>query len=180
MAPGHRRRTSSYNFPLNRAFENLPGSVALSIRAQRAMEAKAVRQEFTNSPTGFASANLNACGAAYERSDPQNNTPGYVGNTYYPNGLIANRYTCVDMVGQIRSSTFIPGVGGVAEVDRQRHRHLHARQPHHQPVGALHRWRRAWTTPSVRQPATTAPTTAMPTGQLPERQRRQQLRSSPT
>jgi outer membrane receptor protein involved in Fe transport len=99
----------SYNFPLSRVFENLPGSVALSLRANRALEARAVRQEYTLSPTGFANANPDACGAAYERSDPQNNTPGYVGNTYYPNGLIVNRYTCVDMVGQIRSSTFIPG-----------------------------------------------------------------------
>ncbi|HWL63553.1 MAG TPA: TonB-dependent receptor [Steroidobacteraceae bacterium] len=103
----------SYNFPLSRAFESLPGSVALSIRAQRALKSAAVRQEI--SAAGFANANPDPCGAAIEAADPQNNTPGYrtnpfTGNPIYePNGFVTNRYTCVDFVGQIRSSTFIPG-----------------------------------------------------------------------
>ncbi|HEX2617854.1 MAG TPA: TonB-dependent receptor [Flavobacteriales bacterium] len=103
----------SYNFPLNRAFESLPGSVALSVRGTRALQSEAVRQE--TSLTGFANANPDPCGAAIERADPRNNTPGYrteAGTNrsiFEPNGFVVNRYTCVDMVGQIRSNVFIPG-----------------------------------------------------------------------
>ncbi|MDQ2642098.1 MAG: TonB-dependent receptor [Pseudomonadota bacterium] len=102
--------TLSYNFPMSRMVESLPGSMALSIRAQRALESRAVRQQ--TSALGFLTPNPDPCGAAYEAADPRNNTPGYGGfngGTYFPNGLVTNRYTCVDMVGQIRSNVFIPG-----------------------------------------------------------------------
>src|SRR5690606_2884545 len=80
----------SYNFPLNRAVEALPGSMALSIRGTRALEAGAVRQETSLFPYP---ANPDACGAAYESTT----------------GAVFNRYTCVDVVGQIRTGVFIPG-----------------------------------------------------------------------
>ncbi len=95
----------NYNFPLNRAFESLPGSMSLTLRGQVAMESSGVRQE--SSAIGFYVAgsgntvrtpNPDACGAALDAADPNN-------ATFY-----GNRYTCVDQVGQIRSSTFIPGV----------------------------------------------------------------------
>jgi outer membrane receptor protein involved in Fe transport len=103
----------SYTFPLSKAFESLPGTLSLSIRGTRALQAAAVRQE--TSLTEFANANPQKCGAAIEAKDPRNHTPGYRTNPFtnqpefYPNGYVVNRYTCVDMVGQIRSSVFIPG-----------------------------------------------------------------------
>jgi hypothetical protein len=48
----------------------------------------------------------------YEANDPRNNTPGWGGlngDTFFPDGFVTNRYTCVNFVGQIRSSVFIPG-----------------------------------------------------------------------
>jgi outer membrane receptor protein involved in Fe transport len=99
----------SYNFPLNRAFESLPGSVALNMRGSRAMESSGVQQ---TSGVSYGP-NLNGeCGAALDRADPTNYNPATgqfwrdaAGNTY-----VVNRYACVDLVGQIRSSVFIPGV----------------------------------------------------------------------
>ncbi len=47
--------------------------------------------------------------------DPRNHTPGYRTNPitnvseFQPNGFVSNRYTCLDLVGQIRSNVFIPG-----------------------------------------------------------------------
>jgi outer membrane receptor protein involved in Fe transport len=98
----------TYNFPLSRALEALPGNVSLQVRAQRALEARAVRQE--TSSLGYANANPDPCGAAIEAADPRNNTPGYTSTGVpFEAGFVTNRYTCVDMVGQIRSNVFIPG-----------------------------------------------------------------------
>jgi outer membrane receptor protein involved in Fe transport len=98
----------NYSFPLSRVFETVPGSMTLRVVAQRALVAGAVRQQ--TSAAGFANANPDPCGAAIEAADPQNSTPGYNNaGTFFPNGFVSNRYTCVDFVGQIRSSTFIPG-----------------------------------------------------------------------
>jgi outer membrane receptor protein involved in Fe transport len=96
----------SYMFPLTRAFESLPGSVSLNIQAQRALEASGVRQQ--SSATGFTGTNPDECGRAYEEADPFNHpasNPTFIGN----------RYTCVDLVGQIRSAVFIPGVAASPE-----------------------------------------------------------------
>jgi outer membrane receptor protein involved in Fe transport len=103
----------SYNFPLSRVVESLPGSVALSVRGTRALQSKAVRQE--TSLAGYTSPNPDPCGAAIEAKDPRNHTPGYQTNpftnqpVFMPNGFTVNRYTCLDLVGQIRSNTFVPG-----------------------------------------------------------------------
>jgi outer membrane receptor protein involved in Fe transport len=118
----------SYLFPLSRAFEELPGNISITIRAQRALEASGL--QISSSANGFydnfvgnpnaTEANLvrtpnpNACGAKYDALDPQNNRPATVTQLGriipLANGFYTNRYTCVDLVGQIRSNTFIPGV----------------------------------------------------------------------
>jgi outer membrane receptor protein involved in Fe transport len=78
----------SYNFPLSRAFESVPGSLSLSLRGTRALEASGtqVLSSFGNTPT--------TCAASNGVYDAANLT------CYIPR----------DLVGQIRSSTFIPGV----------------------------------------------------------------------
>src|SRR5690606_8449636 len=108
----------SYTFPLNRAFESLPGSVALNVRGTKAMESSGVRQQ--SSAMGFYGENPNGeCGAAFDRADPmnyENNDPStgqFRSNVF--GEYVVNRYQCVDMVGQIRSSVFIPGVAASPE-----------------------------------------------------------------
>jgi outer membrane receptor protein involved in Fe transport len=93
----------SYNFPLSRAFESLPGTMSFSIRGQRAIESSGVQQTST-SPLFPFSLNTDPCGAKFELADPNNPTNADGSRT------ILNRYQCVDMVGQIRSSVFVPGV----------------------------------------------------------------------
>jgi hypothetical protein len=91
----------SYNFPLNRAFESVPGSVALTVRGTRALESSGVQQ--ASSAFGYTGVNPDACGKKFEDADPYNHpasNPTFIGN----------RYTCLDLVGQIGSSVFIPGV----------------------------------------------------------------------
>ncbi|HTP40612.1 MAG TPA: TonB-dependent receptor [Steroidobacteraceae bacterium] len=72
----------SYNFPLNRAFEGVPGSLSLTARGTRALEASGEYQ--TANCTNFVTIE---------------------GTTQCTDSL---RF--IDLVGQIRSSTFIPGV----------------------------------------------------------------------
>ncbi len=95
----------AYNFPLNRAFESLPGSIALSVRGTRAMESSGVQQSVA--PLGSV-APTDACSLAYTQADPQN----YTLNADGSQGTFAlrNLYKCLDLVGQIRSNVFIPGV----------------------------------------------------------------------
>jgi outer membrane receptor protein involved in Fe transport len=118
----------SYLFPLSRAFEDLPGNISITVRAQRALEASGLQvnssangfyDNFLNNPnldpaTVRKTVNPQECGRRYDALDPENNRPAQVqnlGKTYFfPNGFYTNRYTCVDLVGQIRSSVFIPGV----------------------------------------------------------------------
>jgi outer membrane receptor protein involved in Fe transport len=95
----------NYVFQLSRAIESLPGSVSLTFRGQRAMESSGVQQTVNSlgyylagSGNTVRSPNPDACGAKYDAADPNN------ANFY------ANRYTCIDMVGQIRSNVFVPGV----------------------------------------------------------------------
>ncbi|MFO7324176.1 MAG: TonB-dependent receptor [Pseudomonadota bacterium] len=103
----------SYTFPLNRLFESVPGSVALNVRATRALESSGVQQQ--SSPFGYYGPNPSGeCGAALDRADPmnyENNDPstGQFRNIGF-GPYVVNRYLCVDMVGQIRSDVFIPGV----------------------------------------------------------------------
>jgi hypothetical protein len=58
--------------------------------------------------------NPDACGARYDAADPENNRPAVITlgqqQFNFPNGFYTNRYSCIDLLGQIRSSTFIPGV----------------------------------------------------------------------
>jgi outer membrane receptor protein involved in Fe transport len=118
----------SYLFPLSRAFEELPGNISLTIRAQRAMEASGL--QISSSTSGFydnlqgnpnateagviRTFNPNECGRRYDAADPENNRPAQITQLGriipFNNGFYTNRYTCVDLVGQIRSGTFIPGV----------------------------------------------------------------------
>jgi len=102
-----------YNFTLNRFFEALPGSMALNVRATKALESSGVQVQ--SSPFGYYGANpTGECGAAFDRADPMN----YVNNDpatgeFRSNAFgeyVVNRHLCVDMVGQIRSSVFVPGV----------------------------------------------------------------------
>jgi outer membrane receptor protein involved in Fe transport len=115
-----------YMFPLSRAFESLPGNISLTVRAQRAMEASGV--QLTSNPNGFyddaflltRTPNPDACGAKFDAADPENSRRATVtlGNqqfefgpgTIRPSGFYTNRYTCIDLLGQIRSGVFVPGV----------------------------------------------------------------------
>src|SRR5690606_36907825 len=103
--------SASYSFPLNRAFETIPGTVALNLRASKALESSGIQQ---SSGTFYGPNPNGACGAALDRADPMN----YVNNdpstgqfrSDFIGTYVVNRYQCVDLVGQIRSSVFIPGV----------------------------------------------------------------------
>jgi outer membrane receptor protein involved in Fe transport len=76
----------NYMFPLSRAIETLPGSMSLTVRATHVMESSG---EQVNSSLGNTLQNCQAIGGRYDDF-----------NCYIPR----------DLVGQIRSSTFIPGV----------------------------------------------------------------------
>ena len=76
----------AYNFPLNRMIESLPGSLALNARATRALEASGLQQVAVNNCQGSG---LVLVDSVFRCADQLNR---------------------VDMVGQIRSSTFIPGI----------------------------------------------------------------------
>ena len=93
-----------YSFPLSRAFESLPGTMSINLRGTRLLEASGVQQ----TSTFGAAPNTQACGLALEQADIQNyDLDG--------NFRVVNRYNCVNLVGQIRSSVFIPGVQAAPE-----------------------------------------------------------------
>jgi outer membrane receptor protein involved in Fe transport len=131
----------SYLLPLSRAFESLPGSLSLTVRAQRALESSGLQvnsnangfydQTAANPPvavpngtnpvngpngpnTRYRTINPDACGARYDALDPENNAiAGYAFGIRTPEfaySNYSNRYTCIDQIGQIRSSVFVPGV----------------------------------------------------------------------
>jgi outer membrane receptor protein involved in Fe transport len=81
----------SYNFPLNRMFEGLPGSMSLRVRGTRALEASGL--QVNSRAQGVANITAAQCTNLGGTQDAQ-----------------ANCYIPLDLVGQIRSSTFIPGV----------------------------------------------------------------------
>ncbi|HWL63858.1 MAG TPA: TonB-dependent receptor [Steroidobacteraceae bacterium] len=85
----------NYTFPLSRAFESLPGTVSLTVRAARALEASGIQ---VNSSFGNTPENCAARGGYIVQP-----ITGFAESN-------ANCYIPVSMVGQIRSSTFIPGV----------------------------------------------------------------------
>jgi outer membrane receptor protein involved in Fe transport len=98
----------SYSFPLSRMFETVPGSLSLTVRGTRALEASGIQViSFSNINTqqpGFDiddDLESNFCtlrGGTLELGVETGGLQG--GNCYVP----------VDMVGQIRSNVFIPGV----------------------------------------------------------------------
>jgi outer membrane receptor protein involved in Fe transport len=77
----------NYNFPLNRLFEQLPGSVSMTMRGTRALEASGLQQRTVNDCAGF---NITLVDGGVFRCQDE--------------------FVKVDLVGQIRSSVFIPGV----------------------------------------------------------------------
>jgi outer membrane receptor protein involved in Fe transport len=102
----------NYNFPLSRALESLPGSLSLTARATRTLEASGVSA--TTSLFG-SPLNPDPCGRKYELADPQNYNIDAATGALVPrtaNGVqtVVNRYNCLNLVGQIRSSTFVPGI----------------------------------------------------------------------
>ncbi|HWL63557.1 MAG TPA: TonB-dependent receptor [Steroidobacteraceae bacterium] len=98
----------SYNFPLSKAFESAPGSVALNIRGTRALEASGI--ENLSQLFGVL-LNTDPCGRKLELADPQNyNTDGSPRLDGQGRQTVINQYRCIDLVGQLASSSFIPGV----------------------------------------------------------------------
>jgi outer membrane receptor protein involved in Fe transport len=81
----------SYSFPLNRVLETLPGSLALTARATRALEASGLQQTTVNDCQG---AGLVAVDSVFRCQD---------------------QFNRVDLVGQIRSSSFIPGIAATPD-----------------------------------------------------------------
>jgi iron complex outermembrane recepter protein len=82
-----------YSFPMNRVYETLPGSFSLTVRGTRALEASGVQVNYS------ILNNESNCGAR----------GGYLGAN--ANGTAdQNCYIPLDLVGQIRSNTFVPGV----------------------------------------------------------------------
>src|SRR5690606_28470499 len=107
--------SASYSFPLNRAFETIPGTVALNLRASKALESSGIQQSsglfYGENPSG-------ACGAALDAADPMNHAGNDLSNPIrsdFNGPFVVNRYQCVDLVGQIRSSVFIPGVAATPQ-----------------------------------------------------------------
>src|SRR5690606_34009540 len=84
--------STQYMFPLNRVFEALPGSMSLTIRASRALEASGIQQTVSQRVTSTGELNCNA--------------------VLTPDGLFIceEEQRRVNMVGQIRSSQSVPGV----------------------------------------------------------------------
>jgi outer membrane receptor protein involved in Fe transport len=97
----------SYNFPLNRMFESIPGSVSLNVRGTRALEASGIQ----NFSTFGVALSTDPCARALELADVQNyNIDGTPRRDFAGNQTVINQYRCVDLVGQLSNSVFIPGV----------------------------------------------------------------------
>jgi hypothetical protein len=98
----------SYNFPLSRAFESVPGSVSLSVRGTRALEASGIQNL-----SGFGNpVSSDPCARKLELADPQNYNIDGTPRRDPTTGVqtVINQYRCLDLVGQIQSSQYIPGV----------------------------------------------------------------------
>ncbi len=79
----------NYNFPLNRIFESVPGSMSFTVRGTRALEASGYQLSSSPGGVGLTQADCNNLRGTWIDL-----------NCYFP----------VNMVGQIRSNTFVPGV----------------------------------------------------------------------
>jgi len=116
-----------FRFPLRAAFTDLPGSVALTVRATRALESSGVElQSVQCSPTSLCTARLfrngeytgvapGTCADGDLDLQIRYRDPAGTETSNDPNGTdyVLVGYNCarkVDLVGQIRSGTFIPGV----------------------------------------------------------------------
>jgi hypothetical protein len=118
----------NYIFPLNRALESLPGSISLSVRGTRSLESSGVELQSVQ-----CSATATQCVARLFRAGEYDRVldgtcsdgvldlqyryrnPAGTETSADPNGTdrVLTGYNCrrpVDLVGQIRSGTFIPGV----------------------------------------------------------------------
>jgi hypothetical protein len=96
-----------YSFPLSRAFENVPGSMSLTVRGTRALEASGIQ----NFSTFGVNLSTDPCARALELADPQNyNIDGSPRLGAGGVQTVINQYRCVDLVGQLSNSVYIPGV----------------------------------------------------------------------
>jgi outer membrane receptor protein involved in Fe transport len=75
-----------YNFPLSRAFDGLPGSMSLTVRGTRALEASGIQQTTVNECQGSGLVSVDGIFRCADRLVP------------------------IDLVGQIRSNQFVPGI----------------------------------------------------------------------
>src|SRR5690606_18682487 len=82
----------NYNFPLNRLFESLPGSVSFNLRGTSALEASRYQTSASGGQSTVRNATVPQCLDAGGQL--------LSGTCYYR----------VSLAGQIRSSTFVPGV----------------------------------------------------------------------
>jgi outer membrane receptor protein involved in Fe transport len=118
--------TWDYRLPLNRAFEKAPGMISLTVRATRALESSGVELQsvqcnaltcnarlFRNGE--YISPTAGSCANGVIDLQIRNRDPRGTETSADPNGtdFVLTGYNCVrktDLVGQIRSATFIPGV----------------------------------------------------------------------
>jgi hypothetical protein len=93
----------NYNFALSKMFESVPGSASLNIRGTRVLESSGIQLNSTAAVAGIGGAMTMPVGYTClgEREDVRDVDGRLLG---------ANCRTYVDLAGQIRSSTFIPGV----------------------------------------------------------------------
>ena len=84
--------SASYSFPLSRLVDTLPGTMSLSIRGSRALEASGIEQTVSRRVTSTGELNCNA--------------------TFNADGILVcnEELRRVNLVGQIRSSQSVPGV----------------------------------------------------------------------
>jgi outer membrane receptor protein involved in Fe transport len=115
-----------YRFPLSKAFATLPGSMSLTIRATRALESSGVELQSVQCNALTCEARLfrngeyiaptaGSCANGTIDLQVRNRDPRGTETSADPNGtnFVLTGYNCVrdvDLVGQIRSGTFIPGV----------------------------------------------------------------------
>jgi outer membrane receptor protein involved in Fe transport len=121
----------SYNFPLNRVVESLPGSMSLSVRGTRSLESSGVELQSVQCTVltcngrlfrqgEYVSPVAGTCSDGTLDLQIRTRDPAGTATSADPNGtdFVLTGYNCirkVDLVGQIRSGTFIPGVAATPE-----------------------------------------------------------------
>jgi len=99
----------NYSFPLNQMLESVPGSASITVRGTRALENSGIQLNSTAAIPGINNApstmplGYTCLGQRLDVLDVDGRLLG------------ANCYTPVDLTGQIRSSTFVPGVAAQPE-----------------------------------------------------------------